>query len=530
MNEKPRQLQDRLEPFVDDHLIGEMKGAQLRLHQPQPAGTVLEFDRPWEGVYAYYSTVIRDGDVYRMYYRGAARTHSDKELLAEGAVNECTCYAESTDGIHWTRPEFDFYEFTGAKRNNIVLAHDPPYSHNFAPFLDANPDAAPDERYKAVGGMGKAMSYFKKGRLPLERSGLFGFASGDGIHWKKMSEQRIFDDDTRVFDSLNTAFWSPAEGRYVFYYRQHMVQETDEVSPAVILVPGVIPGSDGAKTIARATSPDFLNWSGREIIDWSGRRPTRKECLYTNGMHPYFRAPHISIGLAMRFMQMRSAVKAEQVEPMVAALKQQDIPIYRGGKTSFWHSEDCCDTVFLSSRGGNRIDRTFREGFVRPGPGVENWTTRTNGATRGMVQTGPTEMSLYIHRNYGQVDARLERLTLRLDGVASVNAPYDGGEMTTKPFTFTGEELVINYATSAAGGLRVEVLDAAGSPLPGFALADCDEIFGDEIERVVSWNGAADLARWTQQPVRLRFTLKDADLYSLRFRKADTGKPAPGHG
>ena len=54
-------------------------------------------------------------------------------------------------------------------------------------------------------------------------------------------------------------------------------------------------------------------------------------------------------------------------------------------------------------------------------------------------------MSLYVNRDYGQRNAYLERMTLRLDGFSSLNAPYAGGEMTTKPFTFEGDELEINY-------------------------------------------------------------------------------------
>jgi hypothetical protein len=89
--------------------------------------------------------------------------------------------------------------------------------------------------------------------------------------------------------------------------------------------------------------------------------------------------------------------------------------------------------------------------------------------------------------------------------------------MSTKPLRFTGRELVVNYSTSAAGSLRVEIQDAAGNALPGHALADCPEIIGDELERVVRWKSGPDVSALAGQPVRLRFALKDADLYSFRF-------------
>ena len=127
-------------------------------------------------------------------------------------------------------------------------------------------------------------------------------------------------------------------------------------------------------------------------------------------------------------------------------------------------------------------------------------------------------MSLYVQRNYGQRQSYLERLTLRLDGFASVNAPYQGGEMITRPFRFTGNRLEINYSTSAAGGIRVEVQDAGGAPIPGFSLADCPEIVGDEIERIVRWKGSENLSALGGKTIRLRFVMKDADLYALRFQ------------
>ena len=76
----------------------------------------------------------------------------------------------------------------------------------------------------------------------------------------------------------------------------------------------------------------------------------------------------------------------------------------------------------------------------------------------------------------------------------------------------------MNYATSAAGGVRVEVQDENGSPLPGYALGDCPEIIGDEIARIVSWKIGSNVSALAGRPVRLRFAMRDADLYSIRFR------------
>lgn len=98
-----------------------------------------------------------------------------------------------------------------------------------------------------------------------------------------------------------------------------------------------------------------------------------------------------------------------------------------------------------------------------------------------------------------------------------MNAAYAGGELLTKPLKFAGRTLTINFATSAVGSVRVEIQDAAGKPIPGFAAADCLEAIGDEIERTVRWKEGEDVSSLAGQPVRLRCVMKDADLFALRF-------------
>ncbi len=103
--------------------------------------------------------------------------------------------------------------------------------------------------------------------------------------------------------------------------------------------------------------------------------------------------------------------------------------------------------------------------------------------------------------------------------MSSLNAGYGGGRLLTHPLTFAGQRMEINYATSAAGHVRVELQEADGTPIPGFALADCPEIIGDEIERIVSWKNGSDISRLAERPVRLCFAIKDADLYALQFKE-----------
>jgi hypothetical protein len=94
-----------------------------------------------------------------------------------------------------------------------------------------------------------------------------------------------------------------------------------------------------------------------------------------------------------------------------------------------------------------------------------------------------------------------------------------GGELITKPFTFSGKHLSLNFASSAAGGVQVELQDAEGKALPGFSLEDAEPLFGDSVDRIVRWKKGPDVSAHAGKPIRLRFLLKDADLYSLHFIK-----------
>ena len=176
------------------------------------------------------------------------------------------------------------------------------------------------------------------------------------------------------------------------------------------------------------------------------------------------------------------------------------------------------DIVFMSSRDGLNFDRSFMEAFIRPGQEIENWRERGIYVGSGIVQSSPTEMSLYSRQHRYLPYIHILRYSLRTDGFVSMNAGFTGGEFTTRPFVFSGTELELNYSTSAVGSVQVEIQDGEGRPLAGWALADAPETFGDEIEGVFHWNGAGDLGRLGGTTVRLRFVMKDADLYAFRFR------------
>ena len=100
----------------------------------------------------------------------------------------------------------------------------------------------------------------------------------------------------------------------------------------------------------------------------------------------------------------------------------------------------------------------------------------------------------------------------------SFHAPASGGEIITKPLIFSGSALSLNMGTSAAGSIRIEIQSPDGTPLDGFSLDDCEEIFGDAIDYPVSWKTARPLSELAGQPVRLRFVVCEADVYAFQFR------------
>ena len=133
----------------------------------------------------------------------------------------------------------------------------------------------------------------------------------------------------------------------------------------------------------------------------------------------------------------------------------------------------------------------------------------------GMIRTSREEFSLYWSEHYRHHDHYLMRGTIRVDGFASLHAGYPGGTMTTVPLALEGNSLVVNLSTSAAGSFRVGLLDGEGTAIDGFSADDCDDIYGDDIERTVTWKGSPDITPARERVKRLELRLVDADLYSL---------------
>ncbi len=490
---EPIDIGSRLELMVDDFLVEKFDGARLVMHRPTPREVAIVHDEPWEGSGCGYHSVFSDGKLYRMYHK-AWHLDFSTGRLSTGAHPLYTCYAESDDGIHWRKPKLGLHEFEGSKDNNIVITSDQigeakPCAGHPAVFKDANPDCPADAQYKAL----------LRSRGPR---GLLAFKSADGIHWSLMSEKPVITEG--AFDSQNLAFWDPVRKEYRAYWRIFTAGVTTEK----------VWKPTGRRAIRTATSKDFLTWGPHADLAYVDSPPQQ---LYTNQIAPYSRAPHIFIGFPSRYTERGWS-------PSMEALPELEHRRMRA-KASQRYGTAVTDGLMMTSRDGKTFKR-WNEAFIRPGPRLkDSWKYGDAYQAWGIVETkssmpgAPNELSVYATEGYWTgKGSQLRRHTLRMDGFVSVNAPLSGGQFVTKPLLFDGGKLVMNFSTSAAGSIRVEIQDAAGKPIKGFALPDCPEIFGDSIEQAIAWKNGADVSKLAGKPIRLRFVLSDADLYAFRFK------------
>jgi len=472
--DEPVILKNRRELFVDDFMVQKTNGVDYRLGVPQPAGTALKFDQPWEGRWGAYVSVIRDEKKFVMYYRGGFGATKNEDI---------TCYAESGDGVHWVRPNLGMFEVKGSKENNVVMPMGEPTwaTHNFSVHYDTRPGVPADERYKAVGG--------GAGNTPLLKfsglvRGLYRFVSADGKNWRRLPGEPLFVD--YALDSQNILTWLPAENCFAIYLRTWTGDKK-----------GVKFDYKSIRTIARSTSADFAAWSEPQRMTFD-QGPV--EDLYTNTTQPYFRAPHILIAMPFRFVRDRQVLDE-------ATLNKYDI------EKSMW--KGVSDAVLMTSRGGTHYQRKFMESFVRPGIDPASWAARSNMPALGVIQTGHNEMSFFIVRGYSSNEARIERMALRLDGFASLHAGYVEGQALTRPVKLDGSLFTMNASTSASGYVKTVVLDESGAEIAGFGAADAVELVGDGVDLTVAWKGKRQLSELRGRVVQLKFLLRDADLYSF---------------
>jgi len=434
----------RWQLLADHALIAKSKNIEQRVNPPVKREIVLVADKPWESDTSAYYSVVQNGPIVRLYYRGLVKDdHSDEQF---------TCCAESTDGIHFTRPNYGIIEFNGSKQNNIIFKGGE--SAAIGPFVDTNPAAKSDERYKAL-------AY----KVIGEQGAVMALSSPDGLHWKRMQESPVMGPGGG-FDTMSVAFWDSSIKKYRAYTRYWSAGAWA-----------------GARAIQSSTSDDFVHWSKPTPNEYPPGTPP--ENLYTSATVLCPGAEHLLLSFPMRFIPDRAKV-AGRADPGAA------------------------DALIMSSRDG--VHWGFRANWIEPDLDVRNWTDRNNMPAHGIVELGD-EFSMYISENYRWPTNRLRRVTVPRHRFVSAHAGSVSGQFTTPMMVMTGKKLLLNYSTSAAGAIEVAVEDASGN-----VLLSSSTIFGNELAAPVAWKSDAAIQQIQGKPIRLRFTLREADLYAFQFR------------
>lgn len=473
----------------DKKIIEKEENLLLLAHKPEKKNIALLCDDEWEGVHNGYGCTVRVGDTIRLYYRAA----TERLILTEHAPNNgggtnVICVAESKDGITYKKPNIGKYEYNGSTYNNIVFMREEEMD-NFSVFYDKNPSCPENEKFKAL-------VYTE---TPEKDQKLRYFSSADGYNFKEEYDLPLYG----AFDSFNLGFWDEETEQYFVYYRTYHEKGVPEIAQDRQLKNGDI------RDIRLATSKDFKSFTTHGCLKFEEGQEDVP--LYTNQIEKYYRAKSTFIGFPVRYTDRKDEYESYEDMPLA---DQRKATVEKYGRTG----TAITDCLFMTSNDGYTFNRRD-EAFMTPGPEERNnWRYGNCYTAHGIVETkaeeegASNEISIYASENYRMKNANFRRYTIRLDGFYSWFGSYKGAEILTKPITVTGERLSVNFASSCAGGMKISLCDASGSPIEGFT---SNTIFGDSTDRTVRFTG--NLKTLIGKDVRLKIVLKDCHLYSFAF-------------
>ncbi|MBN2291874.1 MAG: hypothetical protein JXM70_05580 [Pirellulales bacterium] len=476
----------RKQLFVDEFLIASKNGVRLVMNPPYRTGEMLvdTREKPWEqggqntGHYDYSSVLKEDGRI-RIWYDA---------VLGPEDRNQIVCYTESKDGIHFTKPLLGLVDVDGSKENNVVIG--PGDTHGAAVWID--PNAPPEKRYRSQ----------SKGR-----GGLNYYASADGLRWKIVGTV----DTGGHIDTQNVIFWDEIYKKYVLYSRGKWMAQPKRY-----------------RAVRRAESTDLSHWTNTGLVfdvsavDWkayptiTGEPPVD---YYGAGVFKYE-------GVYLMYVQTFWHWKARPKELKFGVGPYRKIN-ERANRQQL--GPNGSDVRLATSRDGKTFERAGGwSPFLRPGP-QGSFDSKWIWAMPGVVRMGDELWIYYTGTNRGHDDILdpaapggkhqmgISRAVMRLDGFVSVDAPYEGGEMTTPLIRFAGKQMQLNLDTSAGGCVRVELLDKVGKPVDGFTAAEATPLVGNSVRMPVTWGDESNISKLAGIPVRIRFIMRDCKLYAFQF-------------
>ena len=499
--------------FVDDALIDSMVNVFAVLHpgRKHPANPLLAPDRPWEGqAITCDNTALYDPDApddrrFRLWY------HTLQVGEWEDRDYPGCLYAHSPDGIHWQKPDLGTTPLNGDTKNNALWANN---SRGWRGTcgLSCNPDDPDaDRRYKMLSFMGTD-------KPEVTRPGYGAFFSPDGIRWHPYEGNPVLPDYDHVTlcevlaATYNEQSRSPRPDHPLDHYRYYGSAKYSSWS-----CPPVPNASYGhmRRAAGLMTSQDFIHWSPNHLV---------------------LQPDELDDSLARRrIMQAAPSLRYSQPEGHRAEFYGMGLLPYGDVLLGFlWVFDPTGQSpagdvqdgpVHLQLTGTRNLRQWNRLGERMPilAPGEPGqWDCGVIYSCNRPMVVGD-EIRLYYggcnqgHGTDPDLAGAIGLATWRLDGFVSINANKYPGTLTTKPVTFNGRRLVINYATSDSGSIRVALQDESGLPLPPYALESCREITGDEIEYTVNWKHGDDVSSLAGREIRLQFTMTHAKLFSFRF-------------
>lgn len=445
--------------FVDDSLVAAKTNVSRSYYQFQKVSSqpVLAADRPWESDFIYtYGTVLpqEDGDGYRIWYHSYSRTEGHYRNM----------YAESDDGVNWTKPNLGIESYGGSKNNNIFWNNG---DNMHLPQVIHSPWDSPDSQYKLTG-------------YDYALRGFHGATSADGLHWTNVDGSLLFSNTGDVGNFV----WDPHEERYM---------ATPKIAASVRGFTRRCVGSavtDGA---------DFTEWSTPmltlvpdELDDyWVSAGGQRTEFYglsafpYESGYLGFLWIFHITDGkndgpIYPELVSSRDGIRWTRQEPAASGHREPLLPL---GPSGAWDD----GMIFTTNH-----------------PLVE-------GDTVKLWYGGINDTHGYPGGSNPQADIGMA--TLRKDGFASLDAGIATGEILTKPLVGASGPLLLN-ADASHGWIQVEVLDHEGNVVPGYGTADFNILGADGIDLLATWGAKTELPV-SQNPLSLRFIMKDASVYSF---------------
>ena len=453
--------------FLDYSDLESMVGFVRALEPPvkHPGNPIMVPDRSWEsGRLSLYGSVFRrpDDGRWQMWY-----TTQNPDL---GGI--LIAYAESDDGINWTRPELDLVRHEGEK-TNILLAGD---ERGLTVMYDER-EHRQGWPYKMLLGAGQT-------------GNITPFRSPDGIHWTQATENPVISTNPDCPMSLHRAH----DGRYVVYTRPE----------------------GGDRRVARVESWDFVHWSETRMVLEPGPMDPVQTQFYGLGSTPY---GGFELGTLWAY---RTAPEDLGYYKTKGGKQMPELAYCRSGASFGWPT--------LSGAGGYAWHRAAQGEPLIPLGADGSWECGSVQAASGLVYL-EDEIRFYYsgsrtthgHREWDGPGHRtgLGFASLKPDRFVALSAANTKGQLLTRPMRTQDPRFFVNADVGDGGEVRLEITDVDGTPFPGFEMDSCLPITGDSVSHPVSWQGDPSSEPLAGPWVRLRMTATNAKLYALLCGRED---------